>query len=630
MKKRLAAVLLLAVLGAVALWFAETRPERAQPRSLADADTLRHIRQGALIGFADDANTYAWLGIPYAQAPLGDLRWRAPRPAQPWRGTREALAFGAACPQTAAVGNGSAKKDYGRAIGAEDCLFLNVWTPRFASAEIPTGDRRLPVMVWIHGGGNVNGSSAMYPFVRNLADDYKLVMVSINYRLGLLGWFRHPALYGEDSSAEDRSGNYGTLDIVQALRWVRENIAAFGGDPERVTVFGESSGGFNVYSLLVSPRAKGLFQGAISQSGGLGRTPPPYAENYSDDPVPGHERSAREVVNRLLIQDRKAADRAQAKALQNGMDPAVLRAFLRSRSPAQLLAALTEDVSKTILPPALFGDGAVLPAQDSITLFRDASRYNAVPLIAGSNRDETKPFNLMNPEFGGLRFGLIPYVKDQDVFDRVSAYGSQQWKLFAVDEPLTVMRESQGAQVYGYRFDWDELPDLLVMDMSRLLGAAHAAEINFVFNAMQPPQMIGTFYTRRGQRERSQLARAMSSYWAEFAYTGKPGRGRGGDLPEWKAWDNGAEKFMLFDSPAGGGIRMSAASLTAPGLAQRLLDDRAKGAIASDEQLCRWYAELFVNSIIPAVKADPRDYAEFDSGACRKYPAAGFPGLSRL
>jgi para-nitrobenzyl esterase len=620
-------VFVIALVVIAALLLRPAAPIKPQP-AVADPATQRTLAQGTLIGFADANNTYAWLGIPYAQAPVGELRWRAPRPPQAWQGTREALAFGPACTQLASMANGAPKEQYGALLGAEDCLQLNVWTPRFGA--VPRGDQRLPVMVWVHGGGNVNGYSGMYPFARNLADQYGLVMVSINYRLGLQGWFYHPALYDDSSSAEDRSGNYGTLDIIQALHWVRDNIEVFGGDPGRVTVFGESAGGYDVYTLLVSPLAKGLFQGAIAQSGGLRSIPLARVQNYSDDAAPGHELSSREVINQLLLADGKAGTRAQAKVVQDGMEPAALRAYLYGKSAAQLQAAITEDVTRTIIPPNPIRDGVVMPAQAPTELLADATRYNAVPFITGTNRDEMKIFNLMKPEFGGLWFGKIPHVKDTATFNRTSAYSSDYWKAAAVDEPLTEMSATQGPTVYGYRFDWDEWPTFPLLDFGAMFGAAHAAEVNFVFDAMEGPHMIGAPYAEKNLDSRKQLAHAMSSYWAEFAYTGKPGRGRRGDLPEWGSWNNAGLKFMVFDTEAGGGIRMSDAAMTTAALKQRLLDDRAGGAIANQEQLCRWYAELFINSIVRSVKVDREEYESFGGAGCKDYPPERFTGLRAL
>jgi para-nitrobenzyl esterase len=193
-------------------------------------------------------------GIPFGRA----ARYMAPAPVEPWDGVRDAVTFGAIAPQNPSPLEGllGAQDEPGQ----EDCLFLNVFT---------TGidDGRRPVMVWIHGGGNAVGTSASYDAARNIAAHDGMVVVTINYRLGMLGWFCHPALHEADSgTTEERSGNFGTLDLIAALRWVRDNIAAFGGDPGCVTIFGESAGGEAVLNLMTSPRARGLFHGAIAQS----------------------------------------------------------------------------------------------------------------------------------------------------------------------------------------------------------------------------------------------------------------------------------------------------------------------------------------------------------------------------
>ena len=211
--------------------------------------------------------------------------------------TVDALSFGSACPQSAR--------------GSEDCLFINVWSPE--------NSKSLPVMFWIHGGGNSVGEAAtsIYDGSR-LARENNVVLVSINYRLGPLGWFRHPALRTNDTTPADNSGNYGTLDIILALQWVQENIQQFGGDATNVTVFGESAGAFDTLSLMASPLATGLFHKAISQSGGLNLNSIASAENYVDDDEPGHPLSSQETVNQLLIQLGKASDRTAAKKAADG------------------------------------------------------------------------------------------------------------------------------------------------------------------------------------------------------------------------------------------------------------------------------------------------------------------------
>jgi para-nitrobenzyl esterase len=204
----------------------------------AHPDTWRRIAAGELIGSRERDGTHAWRGIRFAAAPVGHLRWRAPQPAAPWSGVVEALAHGAMAPQYAGLLAPVPVRLHGTVIGDEDCLTLNIFAPGEGTAV-----RRHPVMVWIHGGANAVGTSAIYDVARNYAAHDGIVVVTVNYRLGVLGWFRHPTLMEADQATpEDRSGNFGTLDLIAALRWVRENIAAFGGDPGCVTIFGESAG----------------------------------------------------------------------------------------------------------------------------------------------------------------------------------------------------------------------------------------------------------------------------------------------------------------------------------------------------------------------------------------------------
>jgi para-nitrobenzyl esterase len=222
-------------------------------------EAVVQTRFGLVQGFADADTTLVWKAIPYARPPTGDLRWRAPQDPEPWAGIRAPRSFHAGCTQFSPVFKGSI-------TGSEDCLYLNVW--RQQGTE--TG---LPVYVWIHGGGNSIGSATMVPdyYGNRIAARSHVVFVSLNYRLGPFGWFTHPALR-DGASAEDASGNYGTLDIIQALKWIQQNIEAFGGDPHSVTITGESAGGHNVLSLLIAPPARGLFTAPCRKAGMRRRT----------------------------------------------------------------------------------------------------------------------------------------------------------------------------------------------------------------------------------------------------------------------------------------------------------------------------------------------------------------------
>ena len=270
-------------------------------------NNLVEISYGTVKGFEDEAETWVWKAIPFARPPVGELRWKAPRDPEPWEGIREETAFCSACPQPDPIN--------GAKIGTEDCLYLNIWRPQSA-------DKKLPVYVWIHGGGNSIGEAATPGYYgANLASKSKMVFVSMNYRLGPFGWFTHPALRsGEPGNEADDSGNYGTLDLIQALKWIRDNIEAFGGDPDNVTITGESAGGINVLSLMISPLAKNLFHKAVSQSGikvGL--------------PVSHGELSANDVLLKLLVNDGIVADLAAATTYLDALSHEEIAAYLRSK-----------------------------------------------------------------------------------------------------------------------------------------------------------------------------------------------------------------------------------------------------------------------------------------------------------
>lgn len=482
MKKLLIALALVAVavVGALLLGkgLGPAVADKQEPHT-ADQQAQRNTATGAVVGFADQHNTHAWLGIPFAAPPVGDLRWRAPQPAESWSGTREALSHGAPCTQLWGPISGIDGEE-GEIAGAEDCLYLNIRALRFAPDAIPQKEERLPVMVWIHGGGNSIGTANTYPG-QKLSGTQKIVYVALNYRLGLHGWFSHPALRNAAANTADASGNFGTLDVIAALQWVQQNIAYFGGDPNNVTLFGESAGGRDVYAMLASPLAKGLFHKAISQSGSAATMKLSRAENFLSDKVPSMQNSSNEVFARLLMEDGKAIDQQAAKALIDSMLAAEAMRYLRAKSSEELLHG-TEPLGMGLYPhPQNFRDGHVLPEDSLLSRFADRSMYNSVPMILGTNRDEQKPILLGDSRFAWRLFGVIPRIKDEEAFERFTAYFSDQWKALAVDEPAMLISEAQGGSVFAYRFDWDEGPSSLLTDFSKLLGAGHGLEISYVF-----------------------------------------------------------------------------------------------------------------------------------------------------
>jgi para-nitrobenzyl esterase len=575
-----AAVALLALAAACA------RP--GAPPPVADPATARTPVAGPVVGFTTVDGAHAWRGVPYAQPPVGALRWRAPRALPAWTAPREALAPGPACvqfPMALLTGD-----DSGGIVGSEDCLHLSIFAPSATPEAVPDGDARWPVMVWIHGGGNLMGESGSYDWGR-FAVEHGTVVVALNYRLGLFGWFRHEALWGSGDDAFDRSGNFGTLDLVHGLRWVRDNVAAFGGDPGNVTIFGESAGGNDVIALLLAPPARGLFHRAISQSGGTWSASIAGAEHWSDDPEPGRRFSSREVLAQLLVADGRADDRDAARAIAASMTAAETGAFLRGRSAEALMDVLDArgDVSMDTVPLTI-REGTVVPEGPMIDRFA-AGDYTRVPTILGSNRDESKLFMAFDPEHTWQLLGFLPRLRDPERYDRDAEYGSDSWKAEGVDEIAIEMRRVQGPSVWAYRFDWDEEPTRLGTDLSRLIGAAHGLEIPFVMGIDHLGPVDAQLVTDRNRPGRRWLSERMGSYWAAFARSGDPGRGVEGDLPHWAPWDDTSEdspRFLVFDTQQGGGLRMSAEYVTADRLAQRLMRDPR----FDDEERCEALAEL--------------------------------------
>jgi para-nitrobenzyl esterase len=582
MKFKLLAFVSIISIIAIYLW---QKPEPQPMVRIALPEAIRDTVAGPVVGFADEDDTLGWLGIPFAAPPLGELRWAAPRLPQPWRENRDAIAFDNACVQLWGPLVGTSGEE-GQVVGNEDCLYLNVWAPR-NNSDIDSVGR--PVMFWIHGGGNSIGTANTYPGHR-LAGGENVVLVTINYRLGLLGWMSHPALRGEGRSSSDASGNYGNLDMIAALEWVQKNIASFGGDPDNVTIFGESAGGLNVYSLMASSPAKGLFHRAIAQSGSTSTTPLWRAENFADDEQPGEDLSSREWLSMQLQHAGKAQDRKTAKVAQLALSDEETLAFMHSRSPEQILKGISGGAGMYRAPQNL-RDGTILPKGSLLTLFQSPERYNDVPLMTGTNRDEAKLFMAQDPNFVERRFGFLPHIKDIDAYNRTSAYISDAWKARAVDEVAAVISANSKQAVYAYRWDWDEGAKSWLVDYSTLIGAGHGMEVAFVFDDFDGGILVPGFYNEENSPGRDELAREMRSYWSQFATTGDPASGRNGDLSQWDAWNNSGPNLMILDSTSSGGSNMSLEPMTIAMLKQRLAEDTD---IVDLKVRCRTHAELFL------------------------------------
>ncbi|HEV3022077.1 MAG TPA: carboxylesterase/lipase family protein, partial [Pirellulales bacterium] len=461
----------------------------------------------------DDGSIRAYKGIPFAAAPIGKLRWQPPQPAERWEGVRTCDEFSDICPQLPyPAGSMYAMTPQPQ---SEDCLFLNVWT------GAKEADEKRPVMVWIHGGALTRGAGSI-PYYDGAALARKgVVLVTINYRLGPFGYFAHPALTRESPHAS--SGNYGVLDQIAALAWVQRNIAAFGGDPSRVTIFGESAGSWSVCALVATPLAKGLFQRAIGESGGC-FAPMQYLKEARNGQPPA---------------EKLGEELAAALGCDQAADPL---AALRGKTADELLAAVAKRPSAPRTRAIV--DGWVFP--EEIADIYAAGRQNAVPVIVGSNADEgTSLAGALVPsgmetfmaatkrKYGDLaeRFlKIYPVTSESDVRD--SFLHAFRDEIFTW-EMRTWARMMRKANLTAYQYFFSRVPP---RPDAQKYGAYHAAEIVYVFNNLGK-----TPY--RAEAVDETLADAMSSCWVRFAATGDP---NGGGLPKWEPYEPTKEPYLEF------------------------------------------------------------------------------------
>jgi para-nitrobenzyl esterase len=571
-----------------------------------DPATLRSTAQGEIIGTRGRDGAQAWYGIPFAEAPVGELRWRAPRPAKTREGRFSALDFTHQCLQFAGMFASGVSGD--TLLGSGGCLYLNIWAPARAQP-----DAALPVMFWIHGGGNTSGYAGQYELGR-LAQSQGVVVVSVNYRLGPMGWLAHSALRATAQQPLDSTANFGTLDLIAALDWTADNIAAFGGNPQNITIWGESAGGVNVATLLGAPMARGKFHKAIIQSGAFSVHTLQEAEYGPAREADRRGHAAREAVARM------AADRSVDTT---AMPEAELARWLRAQAPATVFDAFAALNDKTdafdgIDNIDVTADSVVIPGEGIDALLDDPARYNAVPLLLGTNRDEVRILGMFDESMTGKLWWLASWPKDPAFYRLHGAVLSDIWRASAVDGAAARMVAGGHAAVYSYRFDWDEQGSTLGNDMSVLMGAMHALEIPFVTGGFDDPvnDPFGVNFSEENRAGREALSRKMMAYWAAFARTGDPGRGDG-RLPEWKSWspDADAPRAMVFDTDAGGGVRMTADRLTVSGVLDRLATNPAAGDAQGRCKIASKARELFVfvaSEIDPYITGFCGDSAETD------------------
>ncbi|MBI4852016.1 MAG: carboxylesterase family protein [Acidobacteria bacterium] len=494
----------------------ENNTQEIEPTPLALSDPIM-TEEGPVRGELQD-KSIVFRGIPYASPPVGNLRWRAPQPAAKRTDVLEATQFGSPCSQP----------DAGKVIGSEDCLSLNIWSPKTKESS------PRPVMFFIHGGGNVTGSADVIAFGVRLYDGTFLhdlggvVVVTINYRLGPLGFFSHPGL-----SAEDRengvSGNYGLMDQIFALQWVQKNIANFGGDPNNITIFGESAGGRNVLALVSSPKAKGLFQKAIVESGA-----PLFIETPLRTDTTGI--SAENIGLRT----------SQSLGCEKGIaSPTVC---LRNSTPEQLLKALTPDelgFSGFQYGPIV--DGVIIP--DKSTTILTSGNYNQVPLMIGTNKNEFLSFipglNIKLDNQADYESALRLNFGDKapEIAKRypISDYGSPTLALDAVFTDFAFLCPARTAvrltsinqpKTFYYQFTQ-------TIKSVESLGSFHGLELGFVFRTVSNVKLATI------SKKEIKLADKMLAYWTNFAKTGDP---NGKNLPKWPAYNNSTDMNIVLNT----------------------------------------------------------------------------------
>jgi para-nitrobenzyl esterase len=452
------------------------------------------LPNGGVRGQALPGGGAVFRGLPYAQPPVGALRWREPQPVAPWKGVRDALASGPPCAQSSAGWNALEA-----AASREDCLYLDVWTP-----EWPARAKR-PVMVWLHGGGNTGGaggSDPLYDGTRLVARG--VVLVIVDYRLGVFGFFAHPQLTRE--SPHHASGNYGLLDQLAALRWVHDNIAALGGDPAQVTLFGQSAGAMDLSTLMASPLARGLFHRAIAESGSVLRDLPSLAD---------HEQAGSGLA-------------ASLKA------PAVGALAHLRRLPVDVLLKAARGATPNL-------DGWLLPRQPAEVFAEGAA--SPVPLIVGSNAIEfqgsASPDELrreIERQLGSLApRALVLYgLADGATAPADPLYGTagDQWSADTQFRCPAVVQgrwhAAAGHPTWQYEFDRAIPPKPTVV---------HSSELPYVFDNLWDHGSQAGQYEDADRR----LAGAMQAYWTNFAKTGDP---NGPGLPEWPRYDGQSRRFL--------------------------------------------------------------------------------------
>jgi len=523
-------------------------PAPAPAPPAADGPMVRQTVAGKVEGVDDSARTgtWFWKGIPFAKPPVGALRWRAPAAPEPWSGIRQANRFGNACLQIGRIFSPGANNTYdetigtmlGKPSGSEDCLFVNIWRPA-------TEEKNLPVLLFIHGGSNISGYTAdpLYDGAA-LAKAANAVVITASYRLGILGFLNVPQLRPGGSEGDD-SGNFALLDNMAALRFIRDNVASFGGDPGNVTLSGESAGATNLLSVMTSPMAKGLFHKAFEMSGGISlasNLPPGTLPSLSPASVSLAQGEA--ILEKLLVADGTAADATAAKNYIATRTPAQIAEYLRAQDGGRLLTTVVAAGLGAVGP---IPDGAVIPTDPIGAIAAD--QYAKVPMLSGNTRDEGKLFASLLGTIGfpkpgwivndAQRFSMMfsfdpdaaPTLKVEDIIDPfylpVDKAGTGYDAATALitkglfeanrDNLLDTMKTRQ-SNIWHYRLEWAQEAS----PWNDVYGAAHAFDLPFVFGNFGPSVLSNVIRGKANEKGRLALSNAVMASVGAFMRTGDP------------------------------------------------------------------------------------------------------------
>lgn len=514
---------------------------------------------GVVNGYAYDSGTWAWKGVPYARPPVGALRWKAPLDPVPWTDVRQATASCSECTQAVID---SYWRSSGAFTGSEDCLYLDIYRPK-------NNDTGLPVYFYIHGGSNNFGSAKQYDGSA-LAKRGNMVVIFVQYRLAALGFLNHSSLRTSGTD-DDKSGNYGTLDQIKALTWVKNNIAAFGGDPAKVMIGGQSAGAHNVMNLILSTKGAGLFRAAFIQSAAMDPFTLTAADTMTNTTIDG-----------LLIRDGLAANAAAAAAYRATMTSSQIETYLRGKTAEQLMRSRrdgTGAVGSGSMPThSVIRDGVVI--RDSTwTAAINAGTYNKVPIVIGVTEDEWKNFMPLygvavkyvwcagsNPPVpssaytwldlykvigvdGNLTLdAVLPTQMDKDLYTTLGDLRSRIWRASYLDPLARAFKTNDPANsLYAFFFKWKGGGDPARASFATIFGAGHAMEIPF-FHGRESDSWHYSF-TAANQAGRIALQGAMMDYLISFARNLNPNPS-GSSLPVWSQWDNasGGYKIISFDA----------------------------------------------------------------------------------